>query len=312
VNWGTQRLKLPFPALAIPQSLLEETLLKVLRKEEVDVRATCEVTALTQSEEQVLVQVARREQIKTSNSSAEEQWDLTDSSSIQADFVIGADGRASRVRQALGIRTVSNPTERYAMFEFQSNHSPEPELAIANELRHLITPLTGERVRYSFELARGDNWLSDVELLTRLLGERAPQHEVPSELHWSRVVDFEPALAERFGRGRVWLAGDAAHTASPLGVQSMNRGISEAWQLTEKIAGVVAGRQSATTLESLGNAQRQDWLRTLTSGADFELLPEAADWLSAHVQQVVSALPASGPDLEELLRQLGIERRPQS
>src|SRR3954471_24994724 len=30
VNRGTKRLKLPFPALAIPQSLFEETLLKVL------------------------------------------------------------------------------------------------------------------------------------------------------------------------------------------------------------------------------------------------------------------------------------------
>jgi 2-polyprenyl-6-methoxyphenol hydroxylase-like FAD-dependent oxidoreductase len=107
----------------------------------------------------------------------------------------------------------------------------------------------------------------------------------------------------------VWLAGDAAHTTSPLGVQSMNRGISEAWQLTERIAGVIAGKHPPTTLESLGNAQRQDWLRTLTIGADFEFLPHAADWLSPHVQQVVSALPASGPDLEELLRQLGIERR---
>ena len=211
VNWGTQRLRLPFPALAIPQSLLEETLLKVLRKEEIDLRATCEVTALTQSEEHVEVRVARREQLEVSNSSAEGQWELTDSSSIHAQFVIGADGQASHVRQALGILTASKPIERYAMFEFQSNHSPEPELAISNELRHLITPLNGERLRCSFELARGDNWTSEVELLSRLLAKRAPQHEVPSELHWSRVVDFEPVLAERFGRAACgWL--ETPHT----------------------------------------------------------------------------------------------------
>ena len=92
----------------------------------------------------------------------------------------------------------------------------------------------------------------------------------------------------------------------------MNRGLSEAWQLTEKIAGVIAGKWPLTTLESLGNAQRQDWLRTLSGGADFELQPHAADWLLPHVQQVVSALPASGPDLEALLRQLGIARRSQT
>src|SRR6478735_12711237 len=122
VNSGTQRLKLPFPALAITQSLFEETLLKVLRKEEIELRATCEVTAITPSEERVEVRVARREQLKASNSAAEEQWELTDSSSILAQFVIGADGQASHVRQALGILTASKPIERYAMFEFQSNH----------------------------------------------------------------------------------------------------------------------------------------------------------------------------------------------
>src|SRR6187402_1632794 len=98
VNSGTQRLKLPFPALAITQSLLEETLLKVLRKEEIDLRATCEVSALTPSEEQVEVRVVRREQLKPANPAREEQWVPADSSSIRAQFVIGADGHASQVR----------------------------------------------------------------------------------------------------------------------------------------------------------------------------------------------------------------------
>ena len=309
VNSGTQRLQLPFPALAITQSLFEETLLKVLRKEEIELRATCEVTAITPNEERVEVQVVRRERLKAATPSAEERWEQADSSLIQADFVIAADGHASQVRQALGIRTAASPTERYAMFEFQTNHRPEAELVISNDLRHLITPLSEERVRCSFQLARDDHGSSNLELLARLLAERAPQYEVPREIHWSSILDFEPMVAEQFGRGRVWLAGDAAHTTSPLGVHSMNRGLSEASQLTATIADVSAGWLPLTALQVLGSSQRQDWLATLSNRADFELLPHAPGWLSAHVQQVVSSLPASGADLEDLLGQLGIERR---
>jgi 2-polyprenyl-6-methoxyphenol hydroxylase-like FAD-dependent oxidoreductase len=308
VKSGTQRLKLPFPALAITQSLFEETLLKVLRKEEFDLRATCEVTALNSMPGRVEVQVVRRERLDAGCCPGEEHWGSAESGSIHADFVIGADGRASHVREALGIRSTRSATERYAMFEFPSNPPPEPELVISDELGHLIIPLNEQRARASFQLPRGQEWTADLQLLAKLLAERAPQHDVPSELHWSDIVDFEPHVAEQFGRGRVWLAGDAAHTASPLGVQSMNRGISEAWELTGEIAAVIAGKRPLAALELLGNAQRKDWLQTLAVGADFESSLEAPGWLSGHAKKIVSALPASGPDLEDLLRQVGIER----
>src|SRR5204862_222866 len=82
----------------------------VLRKEEGDLRATCEVTAVLQAEHYVEVKAVRREQLKASSSPKEECWELTDSSVIRAKFVIGADGRGSHVRQSLGIRTTASPT----------------------------------------------------------------------------------------------------------------------------------------------------------------------------------------------------------
>jgi len=307
VNSEALVLNLPFPAVAITQAVLEEALLQVMRKEEIDLRAPCEVTALTQLEQHVEVRVARREQV-TGIVPHGERWEVADSSAIHARFVIGADGRASHVRQSLGIRAGTNAIERYAMFEFPSDHPPDPELVISGQLSHFITPLVGQRARGSFELDSAATATADLSLLAALLGERAPQQAAPRELHWSGIVDFEPAIAEAFGRGRVWLAGDAAHTASPLGVTSMNRGLSEAWQLVEAMAAVSAGKHQLAVLEQLGSAQRWDWLRTLASDAHFELLPHAPGWLSGPAQRVVSALPASGPDLEDLLAQLGLAR----
>ena len=192
------------------------------------------------------------------------------------------------------------------MFEFPSDHPPEPKLVISGEFSHFMAPLVNRRARCSFQLAPGARPRADLALLATLLGEHAPHREAPSELYWGEIIDFEPAIADAFGRGRVWLAGDAAHRAGPLGVQSMNRGLSETRQLIEAIVAVSAGKHQLATLELLGSAQRKDWLRTLASNAHFELLPHAPAWLSGHVRQVVSALPASGPDLEDLLGQMGI------
>ncbi|MET0794395.1 MAG: FAD-dependent monooxygenase, partial [Polyangiaceae bacterium] len=119
---------------------------------------------------------------------------------------------------------------------------------------------------------------------------------------------FAPTLAATFVRGRVLLAGDAARTTFPLGVQGLNRGLSDAWQMVSEIAAVTSGRRPATVLEALGASQRQEWQRSIEN-VDFELLPQAPSWLAGHAQQVVSGLPVSGPDLEELLRQLGLLRR---
>jgi len=309
VDSNIRRLKLPFPALSITQALFEETLLQVLRKEEVDLRATCEVTAVLQTEQYVDLEAVRREQLKAASSPQEECWELTDSSRFRANFVIGADGRTSHVRQSLGLRSSANARERYAMFEFPTDHPPQTTLVIEGELSHLMTTLVDRRARCSFQLAREAQPTADLAFLASLLRERAPQQEPPAELHWSGIVDFEPTIAEAFGRGRVWLAGDAAHTASPLGVQSMNRGLSEAHQLVEAMAAVETGTNPLATLELIGSAQRQNWLETFGSGPHFDLLPHAPDWLSGHLGQLVSALPASGADLAHLLGQLGVARR---
>jgi len=144
--------------------------------------------------------------------------------------------------------------------------------------------------------------------LSALLTERAPQQAAPHELDWSQIVDFSPSLAEVFGRDRVWLAGDAAHTASPLGVQSMNRGLYEVCQLVDVMVAVLAGKEEPKSLERLATAQRDEWLRTLGNDASFDSFPNPASWLSGYARRLVCALPASGRDLDELLSQLGIAR----
>jgi hypothetical protein len=74
-------------------------------------------------------------------------------------------------------------------------------------------------------------------------------------------------VAARFGRGRVFLLGDAAHIHSPVGGQGMNTGIGDAVNLAWKLADVLRGRAPAALLESY-EPERIAFARRLVATTD--------------------------------------------
>ena len=123
---------------------------------------------------------------------------------------------------------------------------------------------------------------------------------------WSSVIHFERRLARRFGSGRVWLAGDAAHVTSPFGAQSVNIGLSEAQDCVQRIAACLRGHTLPAALGEYGTVREREWHKLLGVNAKFDLLPHAPAWLAARARQITPTLPASGGDLRSLLRQLGM------
>ena len=67
---------------------------------------------------------------------------------------------------------------------------------------------------------------------------------------WTSSFRIQRRLAETYRRGRVLLAGDAAHIHSPLGGQGMNTGIGDGENLAFKLALVVTGRADAALLDT--------------------------------------------------------------
>ena len=53
---------------------------------------------------------------------------------------------------------------------------------------------------------------------------------------WDGTFTSSYRLADSYGRGNVWLAGDAAHVHSPLGGRGMNMGIADAVALASAVA----------------------------------------------------------------------------
>ena len=305
-------LELQAPALTIPQSVFEELLLKELRNQAVELRSPCEATTLTRSADKVQARVVRRELVTLGEPAHDGVWQPVSSSLIDADFVIGADGYDSRVRTSLGFESLDvGTTETFAMFEGPSPTTGSTlDLAFQDGLSSAAFPLPGQRGRWGFQLDGDLSMAPDLEHLRLFLRERAPWHtEGPSDLEWSTVTHFERRLARRFGTGRVWLAGDAAHITNPFGGQSMNGGLSEVHALVEQMAVCLSERTSLAALEQLGATREREWHQLLGFNVTFDAPTSAPAWVREHARRVVPTLPASGPDLRDLLRQLGVRVR---
>ncbi|MBO2453255.1 FAD-dependent monooxygenase [Actinomadura barringtoniae] len=87
--------------------------------------------------------------------------------------------------------------------------------------------------------------------------------EVPGEIAWSTRFTDNTRLADTYRRGRVLLAGDAAHVHSPFGGQGLNLGLQDAVNLGWKLAAAVAGWAPEDLLDSYGRERRPIAARVL-------------------------------------------------
>jgi 2-polyprenyl-6-methoxyphenol hydroxylase-like FAD-dependent oxidoreductase len=298
------------PALTIPQGALEELLLHELRANAVEIRVPFSATAFERRHDVIRVGIQRREPLGSPAHC--DEWDTVESSSIDAAFVIGADGYHSSVREALGVDNLDvAPTELFAMFEGPDmNGGSTFDLALAAGLGTLAMPLPDQRARWGFQLAAAPEGPLTLERLRVLAHARMPWFpRAPEELQWSTVTHFERRLARSFGDERVWLAGDAAHITSPFGGQSMNGGLTEARDLVERMADCLLLGKPLDSLAALGAAREREWAKLLGFRVEFQGSAQAPAWLREHARHIIPALPASGLDLQHLMRALGVEVR---
>jgi 2-polyprenyl-6-methoxyphenol hydroxylase-like FAD-dependent oxidoreductase len=72
------------------------------------------------------------------------------------------------------------------------------------------------------------------------------------QCNWFTTYRLHHRMAEKFGEGRCFLVGDAAHIHSPIGGQGMNTGLQDAYNLAWKLAGVIKEQLATSVLESYG------------------------------------------------------------
>ena len=99
-------------------------------------------------------------------------------------------------------------------------------------------------------------------------------------VNWFSSYRVHHRVADRFRKGRVFIAGDAGHIHSPAGGQGMNTGMGDAVNLAWKLAAVLQGRAALELLDSY-EPERIAFAHSLIRGTDqaFRLV-SGRSWLS--------------------------------
>jgi 2-polyprenyl-6-methoxyphenol hydroxylase-like FAD-dependent oxidoreductase len=178
--------------------------------------------------------------------------ELDDGRLLRAIYLAGCDGGRSLVRKTAGIEFPgSEPAISYLIFE--ADMADEPAVGMRHGERgvHALGRLQDKRVRgvvTEQRLERGDKPTLD-ELRGALVSAYGADFGVHDITWLSRFTDAARQAAS-YRKGRVLLAGDAAHVHSPVGGQGLNIGLQDAVNLGWKLAHVVKGISPDSLLDT--------------------------------------------------------------
>ncbi|MBS7541636.1 FAD-dependent monooxygenase [Ancylobacter oerskovii] len=170
---------------------------------------------------------------------------------VLARWVVGCDGHRSTVRDLAGIEQDGHPIEEaWAVFDAAVDgwpYSHEGNFAYFDIPPIILTALPDQRWRaYVRPSGEASDLVADATLTLRRYLPEASFAEVANPVRFH----CHSKVARQYRRGRLLLAGDAAHTCSPLQGHGMNTGIQDAFNLAWKLALVSSGQCADTLLDS--------------------------------------------------------------
>ncbi|MEQ1954492.1 FAD-dependent monooxygenase [Mesorhizobium yinganensis] len=163
---------------------------------------------------------------------------------VESDWLVGCDGAHSAVRHGLGMEFEGDTIQNdfvLADIHVSGMRADPPELNIYLHREGVLVffPITSTRYRVIADLgeAKGER-PADPTLphIQAIIDQRGPGSIAVSDPIWLSAFRINERKVRDYRRGRVFLAGDAAHVHSPAGGQGMNTGMQDAFNLAWKLA----------------------------------------------------------------------------
>jgi 2-polyprenyl-6-methoxyphenol hydroxylase-like FAD-dependent oxidoreductase len=239
------------PYQLISQYTLEPLLRSIVETlPNVTLRFGCELTSFTQDGDSVTAHVH-------TNSGPDE--------TIRIAYLVGCDGGSSTVRKQLGIQLQGEGNIRklrQALFHCPDLYERIPmgkgrHYHIAEGPLFPFIILQDSTCHWTLHAAASSD-SEMAQIFKRSLG-------MPIEFEMLSVNEWTQHLlcAERYGEGRVFIAGDAAHLVIPTGGLGMNTGVGDAIDLSWKLAATLAGWGGPQLLASYEKERRPIGLRNV-------------------------------------------------
>jgi 3-(3-hydroxy-phenyl)propionate hydroxylase len=164
------------------------------------------------------------------------------SQTIRGQYVIGADGAHSAVRESVGVdfEGMTYPDLYLVTNTLYPLDQALPGLSLVNYLSDpdewlaILHTSTNWRVLMPVPPAMAQTGKPDRAFVVQRLQGVVPDITLHDALDWS-IYEVHQRVATTFRVGRVLLAGDAAHINSPLGGMGMNCGIHDAFFLAPRL-----------------------------------------------------------------------------
>jgi 2-polyprenyl-6-methoxyphenol hydroxylase-like FAD-dependent oxidoreductase len=246
---------------------------------------------------------------------------------VAAQYLVGCDGAGSAVRRALGIALEGKGRLGTAVNMFF--RAPDLLATCGKQPGTFFVAVDRSGVWANLRII--DPRIGLWRLMVNETGDATTPENVDKESYLRRGIGLDIAVdwvdvnvwrrqsvvAERYGAGRVFLAGDAVHQVSPTGALGMNTGIGDAVDLGWKLAAVLQGWGGERLLASYDTERRpigQRNVRMATAfhalqsgyGSDIDAIEETGDKGAAQRGRLGAALIAKlGAEFRTMGLQIG-------
>ncbi|MCA0305243.1 MAG: FAD-dependent monooxygenase [Proteobacteria bacterium] len=177
---------------------------------------------------------------------------------VTADWLAGCDGAHSTTRHELGLafEGTTMDSDWYLADIHVTGLEPQDRLHIFWHRDGILAffPITPGRWRVIADIGPagvgGRHADPTLDEIRAMVAQRGTPGIALSDPVWLSSFRINERKVKQYGKGRVFLSGDAAHIHSPAGGQGMNTGMQDAFNLAWKLAHVVKGTAKRSLLDS--------------------------------------------------------------
>lgn len=214
----------PYPFVAmVPQDVTEKILAEELQRKGGKVEYETTLVSARQESDFVEATLDRRGERTT----------------VRSAFLVGCDGAHSAVRKSINIHLEGGEyADTFMLADIETNEAlaaDQLQLCPSEFGPAAIFPMSSTRRRLVATIKQQEGEAPSLELVRKVLAERAPTGIEALSLHWSSYFHIHHRHAAKLRVGRIFIAGDAAHIHSPFGGQGMNTGLHDVWNLVWKL-----------------------------------------------------------------------------